>query len=150
MKYLVVTFSLLISASLPLYADYDFDYGDPGLQPAKEALQKEHYEKALELLLQYNRENPGEANALGLTGFALRKLDRKDESLDYYQQALAIQPKHLGSNEYLGELYLQMSQLDKAEERLAVIDSAFACIFGCKEYDKLKQAIEDYKKANKI
>ena len=41
-------------------------------------------------------------------------------ALNYYNQALAMEPRHRGGNEYLGELYLEMKQPEKANERLAV------------------------------
>jgi tetratricopeptide (TPR) repeat protein len=69
-----------------------------------------------------------------------------DIALDYYQQALAIEPDHRGANEYLGELYLQTGQPEKAEERLKVLDEE--CFFGCDEYDELEAAIEEYRKQN--
>jgi hypothetical protein len=59
---------------------------------------------------------------------------------------LQIDPQHRGANEYLGELYLQIGQLDKAEERLEVLDKE--CFFGCEEFDELKEAIADYRKQN--
>ena len=37
-----------------------------------------------------------------------------------------------------------MGQLDKARERLDVLDSA--CFFGCEEYRELKAAIKAYEK----
>ena len=75
-----------------------------------------------------------------------RKLKRFDEALVNYQKALAIEPEHRGANEYLGELYLQTGQLDKAVERLKVLDEA--CYFGCDEFDQLEQAIENYRSEN--
>ena len=65
-----------------------------------------------------------------------------DQALDAYQKALAIDPEHLGANEYLGELYLQTGDLAKAKERLETLDDV--CIFGCDEFDDLKQAIKAY------
>ncbi len=46
----------------------------------------------------------------------------------------------------MGELYLQMGQLDKAEERFEGLDRD--CFFGCPEFDKLEQAINHYRKQN--
>jgi tetratricopeptide (TPR) repeat protein len=71
---------------------------------------------------------------------------RFDEAMVNYQKALQIEPRHLGANEYLGELYLQLDQPEQAEERLQVLDKA--CFFGCHEYDELKQAIEAYRSKN--
>jgi hypothetical protein len=54
-----------------------------------------------------------------------------------------LQPKHRGANNYLGHLYLETGSLEKAQERLAVLDKA--CSFGCEEYSELKQAISAHK-----
>ena len=64
-------------------------------------------------------------------------------ALKHYKIALRLAPRHRGANEYLGELYLALGQLKKAEERLAVLDRA--CLFGCEEYTELKEAIAAYK-----
>lgn len=145
MKTTSIALFIALTICSTAHADYNEDFGDPRLQPVKDAIKKEQYETAFKLLEKLNTETPRDANTLGLMGYSLRKLEQRDESLDYYKQALSVDPKHLGSNEYLGELYLQMGKLDMAEERLAVIDGAFSCLFGCKEYDKLKEAIEAYK-----
>ena len=42
----------------------------------------------------------------------------------------------------LGELYLRTGNLEKAKERLEILDDAY--IFGCEEFDDLKQAIKTY------
>ena len=76
-------------------------------------------------------------------GFAFRNLGDYGKSQTSYDQALSIDPKHKGANEYLGELYLKLGQLEKAESQLARLDDI--CTFGCREYDKLKAAIEAYK-----
>ena len=79
-------------------------------------------------------------DVLNYLGYAHRRLGRFDESLAYYQQALALDPMHRGANEYLGELYVELGEIDRAEERLAVLDRA--CPFGCAEYEDLKRRIE--------
>jgi hypothetical protein len=60
-----------------------------------------------------------------------------------YQKAISLNPDHRGVNEYMGELYLMLNDLPKAEERLATLDRL--CFFGCVEYTDLKHAIADYK-----
>ena len=47
--------------------------------------------------------------------------------------------ENLQSQGHLGEL-------EKAEQRLAVLDKE--CFFGCREFDKLERAIEEYRKNN--
>ncbi|MBW2231407.1 MAG: hypothetical protein JRG92_15150 [Deltaproteobacteria bacterium] len=56
------------------------------------------------------------------------------------QQDLALEPMHRGANEYLGELFLELGRIDRAKERLAVLDRA--CPFGCAEYEDLRRRIE--------
>jgi len=90
-----------------------------------------------------HEEDPEDADVLNLLGYGYRKTGDFDQSRGYYLQALAIEPKHRGANEYLGELYLETGQLDKAEERLAVLDKA--CWIGCEEYTELKESIDKYK-----
>ena len=60
----------------------------------------------------------------------------------HYNQALAIDPKHRGAHEYLGEAYLMVGNLPKAKEELATLDKL--CFFSCEEFTLLKQSIADY------
>jgi len=83
-----------------------------------------------------------DADAYNLLGFSHRKLGDVEAALAHYGKALALEPKHRGANEYLGELYLELGQLDKARERLKVLDGA--CFFGCEEYSELKAKIAAY------
>ena len=82
------------------------------------------------------------AGVANLLGYANRKLGDKAKAMTYYTKALNIEPKHLGANEYMGELYLEMNDLPKAEERLAVLKNACG---DCDEFDDLEDEIEDYK-----
>lgn len=116
----------------------------PKLGPAQTAIEAKEYGKAIGLLKEIARSEPKNADVQNLLGYSHRKLQKYDLALKYYQQALAIMPDHRGANEYLGELYLETGQLDKAEERLRVLDKA--CFWGCKEYGDLKADIESYKK----
>jgi Flp pilus assembly protein TadD len=86
---------------------------------------------------------PNNADAYNYLGYSHRKLGDRDKALGFYRKALSLAPKHRGANEYLGELYLDMGELAKAEERLEVLDGA--CFFGCEEYSDLKQAIAAFK-----
>jgi tetratricopeptide (TPR) repeat protein len=85
---------------------------------------------------------PSNADAWNYLGFSNRKLKKFDLALSAYQKALAIDPNHRGANEYLGELYLQTDNLEKARERLKKLDDI--CYFGCDEFDDLKAAIIAY------
>ena len=117
-----------------------------GYERAVELVEAADYEEALEILVTLNRNEPGNADVLNMLGFAHRKLGRVETAFDYYRDALAIEPRHLGANEYLGELYLETGELEKAEERLGELVAA--CPSGCEERDELSEAIAAYRKAH--
>ena len=110
-----------------------------GLETARLAIKKWDYKQAIELLKVEAAKDPNNADVQNLLGYSNRKLQNYDLALSYYQKALALEPKHRGANNYLGHLYLETDKLEKAQERLAVLDKA--CTFGCEEYRELKQAI---------
>jgi tetratricopeptide (TPR) repeat protein len=87
----------------------------------------------------------GDADWNNLMGYSLRKGATPDfaGAEKFYDEALRIDPRHRGALEYSGELYLQIGDLARAEQRLAALDKA--CTFGCEEYSDLKKAIARYK-----
>jgi len=100
------------------------------------------YASAIPLLKKVVAMDPSNADALNYLGYAHRMLGKQSEALSYYEQALSLQPQHIGANEYLGELYLEMKMLPQAEERLAVLEQACG---DCDEFQELKEKIDDYK-----
>ncbi len=81
-----------------------------------------------------------EADRLNLLGFTARKSGDLNTAGDYYQQALALNPKHTGALEYQGELFLQLGKIDLAKANLAKIDKI--CWLPCNAERELKKAIE--------
>ena len=148
---LAVAVSLLVIGTpspAPAAGDEDTSGTDEtrsGYERAVKLVEAADYEDALEILEKLNREESGNADVLNMLGYAHRKLGRVETAFGHYREALAIEPRHLGANEYLGELYLETGELDKAEERLAEL--AIACPSGCEERDELSEAIAAYKKA---
>ena len=117
------------------------------LAVAEKAMKAGDYDRAIELLQKVLAGDSKNADAWNDLGFSQRKLKRFDLALAAYQKALAIDPKHRGANEYLGELYLMTGNLAKAKERLKKLDDV--CTFGCNEFDDLKQAIQAYEASHK-
>ena len=115
-------------------------------EQAVELVEAAEYREAIEVLQTLNREGPGNADVLNMLGFAHRKVGRVERAFDHYREALALEPRHLGANEYLGELYLETGELEKAEERLGEL--AAACPSGCEERNELSEAIAAYRKAH--
>ena len=94
------------------------------------------YEKAQKLLLKSNKKNPNKPDTLNYLGFTTRKLGDFENGEKYYLQGLAINPYHIGINEYLGELYVSTGRHNLAVERLEVLKGC-----DCKEYEQLKAII---------
>ena len=103
---------------------------------------KKRYAKAQKLLLKSNSEKPNKADTLNYLGFTTRKLGDYENGEKYYLQGLAIEPNHIGINEYLGELYLSTNRPEKAKERLAVLQNC-----NCEEYEELKAIIDGTKQS---
>ena len=97
---------------------------------------KVRYEKAQKLLIQSNKKFPNKADTLNYLGFTTRKLGDYENGEKYYLQGLAIDPKHKGINEYLGELYVATNRHNLAVERLEVLKGC-----NCQEYEELKAII---------
>tara|TARA_Y100000768_G_scaffold360409_1_gene317616 strand:- start:98 stop:589 length:492 start_codon:yes stop_codon:yes gene_type:complete len=97
---------------------------------------KKSYKKAQKLLIQSNKKFPNKANTLNYLGFTTRKLGDFENGEKYYLQGLEIDPKHIGINEYLGELYVATKRHNLAVERLEVLKDC-----NCKEYSDLKAII---------
>ena len=104
----------------------------------KEKLDKaqSNYKKAIKLLLKSNKEKPNKADTLNYLGFTSRKLGDFENGEKYYLQGLAIEPNHVGINEYLGELYVATNRHNLAVERLEVLKGC-----NCDEYEELKAII---------
>jgi len=94
------------------------------------------YERAFKFLIKSNQKKPNKADTLNYLGFTSRKLGDFENGEKYYLQGLAIEPKHKGINEYLGELYVVTNRLDLAVERLEVLKGC-----DCEEYEDLKAII---------
>ena len=116
---------------------------NPDYARAAELIEAEKFAEALPLLRKAESAEPDNADVHNYLGYAHRKLKNYDAALKHYRIALRLAPRHRGANEYLGELYLVLGDLARAEERLAVLDKA--CLFGCEEYTELKDAIAAYK-----
>ena len=103
---------------------------------------QKHYKKAIGHLLKHNKEFPSDPNTLNYLGFAHRKIGDYENAEIYYSMGLELDPKHVGINEYMGELFVVTNRLDKAKERLAVLKDC-----NCKEYKELKLVIEGKKES---
>ena len=85
--------------------------------------------------------DPGNAGLRSLRADSIHKGANPDMALGrkHCHEALRIDPRHRGAQEYIGEAHLMTGNLSKAREHLAALDKI--CFFGCAEYDMLKKAI---------
>ena len=111
---------------------------------AKKLEKKDKVEKAKELYLKaYDKfekayaKDKKNADILNYLGYTLRKTGDFEKAETYYLKGLELDAKHLGINEYLGELYVQTNRIELARERLEVLKGC-----KCEEYEELKELIE--------
>ena len=120
---------------------------DPRYLEAERAVKAKDYRRAILLLVPVAERNPADPDTHNLLGFSHRKLGDFGRAMIHYRRALELDPDHLGANEYQGELYLELKDLAKAEERLQRLAKMAACRGTCEEFRDLKRAIERYKAA---
>src|SRR5262245_14034089 len=102
--------------------------------------QEGRYAEALKIFLLMRDRHQG--RVLGSIGYSTRKLGDIDKGIDYYRQALAIDPNYTKVREYLGEAHLQKGDISKAKEQLMEI--ADRCGGPCDDYELLVKAVAAY------
>jgi tetratricopeptide (TPR) repeat protein len=116
---------------------------DPDLEAGRQAIQAQNWKVAIEDFDRAAVRDPRNADAQNLLGYSWRKSGNLDLAFKYYNEALRIDPDHRGAHEYIGEAYLMVNNLPKAEEHLGQLDKL--CFLPCSEYTELKKAVEKYK-----
>jgi Flp pilus assembly protein TadD len=119
---------------------------DPDFQRGMDAIKASAWGAAVTAFEQVAARQPENAEVFNEMGYAERNRGNLDAAFRDYDRALALNPRHRGAHEYVGEAYLLAGNLDKAEEQLAALDKL--CRMPCEEYHDLKVAITDYKKSH--
>ena len=117
---------------------------DPDQTAAVKAIKAGDFPTAIRLLEGVVARNGKDADAYNWLAYAMRRNGNPAGSIPIYEKALALNPKHRGAHEYIGEAYLALDNLPKAKEHLAQLNSL--CFFPCEEYSDLKRAVETYEK----
>ncbi|QEN87058.1 tetratricopeptide repeat protein [Labrys sp. KNU-23] len=132
-----VTTTLL---SIPAYAVDNIESTDgPDLTSVKAKIEAKNYTGALEELRGL-AEDTQQADVYNLLGFTLRKTGDYQTALTYYTKALELQPGHKAAREYLGELYVETGDVEKAKVQLSELGKL--CPQGCEELEDLQKAID--------
>ncbi len=151
---IIFTILFLSSASFAAGTSYDDDNSSVSAneQVAKlynkayELVYNKKFDKSIKLLEKIaKRKDLGEkkADVYNLLGFSYRKHSEPDldKALESYKIALETNPEHLGAHEYLGELYITLGNMNKANEMLNNLEKIAGT--SSMEYIKLKKAIDN-------
>jgi Flp pilus assembly protein TadD len=116
---------------------------DPDFKAGMDAIKAKQWDRAIASIQVALAREPDNAEMYTELGYAERNRGDLDAAFGAYDKAIALNPRHLGAHEYVGEAYLLTGNLDKAQEQLAALDKL--CFITCSEYRDLKHAIADYK-----
>ena len=118
-----------------LAADPDYAAGLAALQAGEFDTARLKFQSAL-------RRFPEAADLHNELGFTHRKLRQMDLAFEHYKRALAIDPRHRGAHEYIGEAYLMVGDVAGAEKHLAALRAI--CLLPCEELDDLRRALDEH------
>lgn len=127
--------------SKPEAVALDSDYA-----AGKKAIEAKDWNEAVARLSKAAGRDPKNADIQNWLGYANRNLGKYDAAFKYYERAIALDPRHRGAHEYIGETYLKVGKVAEAEKHLAALRDI--CPAGCEELTDLQQAIAAYRKAH--
>ena len=120
---------------------------DPDYDAGKKAIEAKQWNEAIAALSSAALRDTRNADIQNYLGYAYRNAGQLEAAFRHYERALALSPRHRGAHEYVGEAYLIVNNLAKAEEHLAALGRI--CLIPCEEFDELKEKIEAYKRSGK-
>lgn len=137
---LLAIFLAVFTAMPALAVDTGTDNTDEAMQEARSQIDGENWTAALATLSGVIADDPSNADALNLMGYASRKSGALEQAEQYYNAALAIDPNHLGALEYQGELFVMTGRVDMAKANL---EKLVALCGTCEEQADLAEALAD-------
>lgn len=137
-------------AGLPVLALADFTEENPGaseLDPdyaaGKKAIEAKDWNAAIKPLSSAALRDTRNADIQNYLGLAYRNSGKLESAFRHYGKALELSPRHRGAHEYVGEAYLMVGNLAKAEEHLDALRAI--CLIPCEEFEDLKAKIAAYR-----
>ena len=106
----------------------------------KVALQEENWSTAINIFEGVLEQLSDSADVHNFLGYAHRKSGDIDKALEHYEMALEINPDHKSTLEYLGEAYISLGDLERANAQLSRLKSLCTPI-PCEELKELEQAL---------
>lgn len=118
---------------------------DSGLTKAEGQIAEGKYVQALETLGGVLKRRPADADALSYIGYAWYRLGETQKATQYINQALQIDPQHLGANKLKADMFLDAGDQSRALEQLQVIRMVCGGL-DCAELDTLQSELNKSRK----
>ena len=128
----------------PEETDPDLAKRDEDYAAGVAAVKAKNWSEAVAKLKIAERRNPDSADLHNFLGFSYRNQKQFDLAFTHYKRSLALDPRHRGAHEYIGEAYLMVGDLPSAERHVAALKGI--CLLGCEELADLEKAVAEYKK----
>jgi Flp pilus assembly protein TadD len=116
---------------------------DPDFALGLKALSGEDWTGAISMLAPAALRDARNADIQNYLGYAHYRLRQLDAAFEHYRLALTLNPRQRSAHEHLGEAYLVVGNLAKAQEHLAALERI--CLVPCEQYDGLRKAIDKYR-----
>ena len=118
--------------------------GDPDYSRGVQALEAKDWKGAIRLLSSVALRDTRNADVQNYLAYAYRNSGELALAFKHYSRALELNPRHRGAHEYLGEAYLMIGNLPKAEEHLVALKQI--CLIPCDEYGHLEKRVSEYRR----
>ena len=117
---------------------------DPDFAAGRAAIDAKQWETAIRTLSSAGLRDTRNADIQNYLGYAYRHTGQMDLAFKHYERALQLNPRHRGAHEYLGEAYLMVNDVAKAEAHLSALKTI--CLIPCEQYSDLEKAIAEYRR----
>ena len=131
-----------ICTTMGSLASGDWAALDPDFAAGKVAMVKGQWASAIEALKLAALRDPRNPDIQNYIGYAYRRIGLPKLALAHFVKAIEFNARHRGAHQHLGEAYLSLGELAKAEQQLGALEKV--CLIPCAEYADLKQAIATY------
>ena len=116
---------------------------EPDYAAGLKAIEEKNWTDAIRLLSSAALRDTRNADIQNQLAYAYRNSGDLALAFRHYNHALALNPRHRGAHEYLGEAYLMIDNLAKAEVHLAALKKI--CLIPCEEVGHLETKIAEYR-----
>jgi Flp pilus assembly protein TadD len=116
---------------------------DPDYASGKKAIEAKDWATAIKALSSAALRDTRNADIQNYLGYAYRNAAQMPQAFEHYERALKLNPRHRGAHEYVGEAWLLVGNLPKAEEHVAALRAI--CMIPCEELEDLEKKVREYR-----